>query len=245
MIFIIFLLGLIVGSFLNVCIYRIPRDESVVFPASHCANCYHKLAWHDLFPLFSYLFLKGRCRYCNSKISIRYPIIELLNGLIYILLFIKFGLTLIFIKYSILSSLIIVISVIDLFTTDIYTNTIYFGTAVGIIFIFIFLLMKQNIITFIIGALIGAGVISIIILTTHGMGWGDAELLFVIGLFLGVKLTIVTVFLSFILGGFIGSLLILLKIKSRKDYIPFGPFISLATLISILWGDTLLSFYIF
>lgn len=244
MILLIFIIGLIIGSFLNVCIYRIPREESIVFPPSHCANCQHELAWFDLFPLFSFLFLKGRCRYCNSKISIIYPLVELLNGLIYIMLFIKFGISISLIKYSILASLIIVISIIDLFTTDIYTNTIWFGIAVGIIFIIIALIAKQNFLTYILGAILGAGVIAVIILTTHGMGWGDAELLFVIGLFLGIRLTIVTIFLSFIIGGFIGTLLIFLKIKSRKDYIPFGPFISLGALISILWGDALLKYYI-
>jgi len=243
--FLIFLVGLIIGSFLNVCIYRIPREESIVFPPSHCASCNHKLVWYDLFPVISYIILRGRCRYCNTKISIVYPIIELLNGVIYILLYIKFGLSILFIKYSILASLVIVISIIDLFTTDIYTNTIWFGTAIGIIFIIISILMKQNIFTYIIGAIIGAGVITIIILTTKGMGWGDAELLFVIGLFLGIKLSIVTIFLSFILGGLIGSILIMLKIKSRKDYIPFGPFISAGALISILWGDILLRYYTF
>lgn len=245
MFFLIFLVGLIIGSFLNVCIYRIPREESIVFPPSHCASCNHKLVWYDLFPVISYIILRGRCRYCNTKISIVYPIIELLNGVIYILLYIKFGLSILFIKYSILASLVIVISIIDLFTTDIYTNTIWFGTAIGIIFIIISILMKQNIFTYIIGAIIGAGVITIIILTTKGMGWGDAELLFVIGLFLGIKLSIVTIFLSFILGGLIGSILIMLKIKSRKDYIPFGPFISAGALISILWGDILLRYYTF
>lgn len=243
MTFFIFFIGSIIGSFLNVCIYRIPREESIIFPPSHCTSCKNPLKWYDLFPVLSYLMLKGRCRYCKVKISPVYPIIELLNALIYILLLLKFGFTINFIKFALLSSLLLVISAIDLFTTDIYTNTIVFGLIMAALFIIISFFVQQKILTYILGGLVGGGVIALIIITTKGMGWGDAELLLVIGLFLGIKSTILTILLSFILGGFIGFMLIALKIKSRKDYIPFGPFISLGALISILWGDLILKYY--
>ncbi|WP_322413548.1 prepilin peptidase, partial [Clostridium perfringens] len=108
----VFIIGLCIGSFLNVCIYRIQREESIAFPASHCTNCGYELKWIDLIPIVSYLFLKGKCRKCSDKISLKYPLVELLNGFLYILLFIKYGLGLNFIFFSLLVSLLIVISFI-------------------------------------------------------------------------------------------------------------------------------------
>ncbi|MDO6354554.1 prepilin peptidase [Caloramator sp. CAR-1] len=241
----IFIIGLIIGSFLNVCIYRIPREESIVFPPSHCPNCKLNLKWKDLIPLISYAVLRGRCRYCKARISPVYPFIEFLNAFLYLLIYFKYGLSLEFIKFAFLTSLVIVIGVIDYFTTDIYTNTIIVGLIVGIAFAIISFFVEGSIMIYIIGSLIGGGVISLIILLTNGMGWGDAELLFIIGLFLGVRLTLVTLFLSFIIGGIVGGVLIILKIKSRKDYIPFGPFISIGAVISILFGEFIINKLLF
>lgn len=241
----IFIIGLIIGSFLNVCIYRIPREESIVFPPSHCPNCKLNLKWKDLIPLISYAVLRGRCRYCKARISPVYPFIEFLNAFLYLLIYFKYGLSLEFIKFAFLTSLVIVIGVIDYFTTDIYTNTIIVGLIVGIAFAIISFFVEGSIMIYIIGSLIGGGVISLIILLTNGMGWGDAELLFIIGLFLGVRLTLVTLFLSFIIGGIAGGVLIILKIKSRKDYIPFGPFISIGAVISILFGEFIINKLLF
>lgn len=241
----IFIIGLIIGSFLNVCIYRIPREESIVFPPSHCPNCKLNLKLKDLIPLISYAVLRGRCRYCKARISPVYPFIEFLNAILYFLIYIKYGLSLEFIKFAFLASLVIVIGVIDYFTTDIYTNTIIVGLIVGIAFAIISFFVEGSIMIYIIGSLIGGGVISLIILLTNGMGWGDAELLFIIGLFLGVRLTLVTLFLSFIIGGIVGGILIILKIKSRKDYIPFGPFISIGAVISILFGEFIINKLLF
>ncbi|CCJ34612.1 Leader peptidase (Prepilin peptidase) / N-methyltransferase [Caloramator australicus RC3] len=241
----IFIIGLIIGSFLNVCIYRIPREESIVFPPSHCPNCKLNLKLKDLIPLISYAVLRGRCRYCKARISPVYPFIEFLNAILYFLIYIKYGLNLEFIKFAFLASLVIVIGVIDYFTTDIYTNTIIVGLIVGIAFAIISFFVEGSIMIYIIGSLIGGGVISLIILLTNGMGWGDAELLFIIGLFLGVRLTLVTLFLSFIIGGIVGGILIILKIKSRKDYIPFGPFISIGAVISILFGEFIINKLLF
>lgn len=241
----IFIIGLVIGSFLNVCIYRIPREESIVFPQSHCPNCKLNLKWKDLIPLISYVILRGRCRYCKTRISPVYPFIEFLNAILYLLIYFKYGLSLEFIKFAFFTSLVIVIGVIDYFTTDIYTNTIIVGLIVGIAFAIISFFVEGSIMIYIIGSLIGGGVISLIILLTNGMGWGDAELLFIIGLFLGVRLTLVTLFLSFIIGGIAGGMLIILKIKTRKDYIPFGPFISIGAVISILFGEIIINQLLF
>lgn len=238
------ILGLVIGSFLNVCIYRIPREESIAYPPSHCTNCGYRLKWYDLIPLFSYLFLGGKCRKCGDKISFIYPFIELATGLLFGILYLKFGLTFEFFKYATLFAVMIVIGMIDYFTTDVYFKTIVFGTIMGVIFVLIEKLYNNNpILTYIFGALLGAGIIWVIFIITKAMGEGDIEICFVAGLFLGFKLTSIMILLSFIIGGFIGVILIALKIKDRKDYIPFGPFIGLATIITVLYGDIILKWY--
>ena len=157
---IIGLMGLLVGSFLNVCIYRIPKKESISFPPSHCFSCEHNLKPIDLFPVFSYIFLKGKCRYCGEKISIQYPLIEILNSLVYLLLFAHFGLSIEFIFFAILASTLIVVSIIDyyhqlihnkvvLFTLIvgiIYRSTLYFTTEIGLLET-----LKQSVLGFLIG----------------------------------------------------------------------------------------------
>lgn len=238
------ILGLVIGSFLNVCIYRIPREESIAFPPSHCTNCGYRLKWYDLIPLFSYLILRGKCRKCGEKISFIYPLIELITGILFGKLYLKFGFTIEFFKYATLFSVMIVIGMIDYFTTDVYFKTIVFGTIAGAIFILLEKLYYNNwILTYVFGALLGAGIIWLIFIITKAMGEGDIEICFVAGLFLGFKLTSIMILMSFIFGGFIGVILIVLKIKDRKDYIPFGPFIALSTIVTILYGDVILKWY--
>ena len=184
----VIIFGLVIGSFLNVCIYRIPLEQSIAYPPSHCGSCNHKLNPLDLVPIFSYIFLKGRCRYCNDKISIRYPTIELLNSILYLIIFYNYGLTFEFFKYSVLSSLLIVIAMIDYKTQDIYTSTIIFGVIISIIFVILDLIINKNAVsTYIIGGIIGYLALLIIVITTKGMGIGDAEITLVCGLFLGIK----------------------------------------------------------
>ena len=113
---IIFIYGIIIGSFLNVCIYRIPREESIAFPSSHCPSCGTSLKWYDNIPLFSYISLMGKCRYCKTKISLQYPIIEFINGFTYLLLYNHFDLSLVFIFYALICSVLIVITFIDYYT---------------------------------------------------------------------------------------------------------------------------------
>lgn len=238
------ILGLLIGSFLNVCIYRIPRNESISFPPSHCTSCDNKIRAYDLIPVLSYIFLKGKCRHCKEKISIKYPVIELITGALFLALYIKFGLTFELIKFVIFISFLIVIGIIDLETTDVYLKTTLSGIVTGIIFIIIGHFYGLEILTYLYGGLLGGGLISLIILVTHGMGWGDAEICLLAGVFLGLKLTLVMLFLSFVLGGIIGVLLIVTKKKSRKDYIPFGPFIALGAIGAVLFGQMIINLYI-
>ena len=241
----IVIIGVIIGSFLNVCIFRIPEEQSICFPSSHCTSCQHKLGILDLVPVLSYIFLKGKCRYCKEKISIRYPLIELLNAAFYLIIYYKYGFSILTLKYFILASLLIVISMIDFDTQDVYTSTIMFGAVVGIVFLSIHqFILKEEGLNFIFGGIAGAVIIGIIVFVTRGMGEGDIEIAGVCGLFLGVKGILIALFLGIIIGGIAAISILLLKIKNSKDRIAFGPFIAIGTIISMLYGNEILNAYL-
>lgn len=240
----VFLYGIIIGSFLNVCIYRIPAGKSISYPPSHCGNCNTNLKVLDLFPILSYIFLGGKCRYCKAKISIQYPLIELLNGLLYLSLFLKFGMSFKLILLCIFISLILVIGIIDFKTQDIYDNTIYFGIVLGVIYIGLEKYMGGiSPINYILGAIAVSAILGLVVLITKAMGFGDVELVFVIGLFLGLKNSLLMLFLSIVIGGIIGITLVITKIKSAKEHIAFGPYIAIAGYIALMFGDTILNWY--
>ena len=244
----IFILGLIVGSFSNVCIYRIPRNESIIFPASHCPKCRRNISPKDNIPLLSYILLKGRCRNCKSKISIQYPIVELLTGLIYLIIYLTYGLSVQFLIYIILSSALIIIAFIDL-NEQIVPDVISLpGIVIG--FIISFFVPYISFINSVLGIFAGGGIILIIglagsiIFKKEAMGGGDVKLAAMIGAFLGWRYIIISLFLGFFLGALAGIILILSKIKSREDVVPFGPFIVLGSLITLLWGEKIISWYL-
>lgn len=241
---IIFFYGAIIGSFLNVCIYRIPRGESVINPASHCPSCNTPLKWIELIPIISYIILQGKCSHCKIGISIKYPIIEAITAILFLLLYLKFGFTYKMFKYVVLLCYMIVISIIDLFSTDIYSITTYSGICIGLIFLAINLYLALPVLTYILAVLFAAVMMLIITLTTRAMGWGDMDICILIGLFIGLKLTILTMVLSFIFGGFISVFMIIIKRKAMRDPIPFGPFIALAMLVAIFLGEPILHWYL-
>lgn len=239
----IFLLGLAIGSFLNVCIYRIPNKISISYPPSHCTACEHKLNALDLIPILGFLINRGRCRYCKEKISIQYPAIELITAAIFLLLFVKFGLSIYFLKYAVIASLLIVITFIDLKTQEIPDELIIFGLITGLLFNLYDI--KANLLQGILGFLLGGGSFLIIAMITRGaMGGGDIKLMAVLGLYFGWKMVILIALLSFILGAIISLVLIIAKIKGRKDYIPFGPFIATSALITVFYGSQILQLYL-
>lgn len=240
----IFILGIVIGSFLNVCIYRIPMEKSIAFPPSHCTNCENSLKPLDLIPILSYICIGGRCRYCKEKISARYPIIEALNGILYLVVYLKFGLALIALKYCILVSILIVIGMIDYDTQFVFTSTTIFGGIIAGIFIIIqAVLYNTGTIDLVLGGIIGFAIIGLIVFLTKGMGEGDIEIAAVCGLFLGVKGILLGLFLSIILGGIVGIIILLLKLKKAKEKIAFGPCIAIGSLISMLWGVEILKLY--
>ncbi|WP_125152889.1 prepilin peptidase [Clostridium rectalis] len=243
-----FILGIIIGSFLNVCIYRIPREENVAYPPSHCPKCFNKLKWYDLIPIISYFKLKGRCRYCNENIGVSYTIVELTTGILFVFLSFKYDSLIEFFKFSTLICILIVISIIDIKTMNVYFNVTVISIILAIIFIIIEFISKDNgilyYLTYIYGGSLGFFVIALIVFLTNGMGWGDAEICLICGLFMGFKLTIVMMFFAFLFGAIIASILILLKKVKRKDYIPFGPFIALGCTFAIFFGKEILFWYL-
>lgn len=242
---IIFILGVIIGGFLNLCICRIPMEKPIVFSSSHCENCKHNLKPIDLIPVFSYICLKGRCRYCNNKISIIYPVIELINGVLYLLIYLKFGLTLITLKYCILTSILIVIAMIDYYTQFVFANTIFFGVVMGVIFIIIQgFIDKNEVVQLVLGGIIGFCIIWAIVFISKGMGEGDIEIASVCGLFLGIKGILLGLFLAIIIGGVLGTIILSLKLKNPKEKIAFGPFIAIGCFISMFDGTEILRAYL-
>lgn len=244
MILIVLIFALLIGSFLNVCIYRLPRNESISFPPSHCPNCNTSLKPLDLIPVLSYLYLKGSCKYCGEKISPQYPIVEALNGILWVILYLRFGLSLEFYGFAVLSSLLLVISVIDLEIQEIPDGLSIFGLAAGIVFIAVQWDMNLVLSSFA-GLLIGSGLFFLIaFLSKGGMGGGDIKLLGVLGIWVGWKLTLLLILLSFTIGALVSVFLLITKIKSRKDHIPFGPFIAIGAYIAIIYGNFLIHWYL-
>lgn len=242
---IVFVFGLIIGSFLNVCIYRIPKGESIVYPPSHCGSCNNLIKPYDLIPVISYIFLRGKCRYCESNISIRHPIIEIITALLFLVIYNFYGVSFYFVKNITFICFILLIGVIDLDTTNVYSKTTIPFAALSIIFILIEkLYLKYSISGYIYGALLSLIVIGSIIFITKSMGSGDLDICLIVGLFLGVELTAITLMFSFIFGAFIGIILILFKKKDKQDYIPFAPYIAMASIFSILFGEKIFLWYI-
>ena len=244
----IFILGLIVGSFSNVCIYRIPRNESIIYPASHCPKCSTTIRPRDNVPLLSYIILKGRCRNCGSKISIQYPLVELLTGIIYLIIYLIYGLSIQSLIYIILSSALIIIAFIDL-NEQIVPDVISLpGIGAGLILSFF--VPYISFINSVLGVFVGGGIILIIglvgsaIFKKEAMGGGDVKLAAMVGAFLGWKYVILALFLGFFIGALAGIFLVLSKIKNREDMVPFGPFIALGSFITILCGEKILVWYV-
>ncbi|MCT4621529.1 MAG: prepilin peptidase [Marinisporobacter sp.] len=245
MIYLIFLLGLFIGSFLNVCIYRIPKGKSIAYPPSHCPKCGENLRPWDLIPILSFISTKGKCRYCEEAISLQYPIIELFNGLIYLLLYLKYGLTIVFVKYAILASLLLIISIIDYKIQIIPDGCNLFGLIGSGIFVVLSGFDYSSWIDAGLGLFVGGGIFLFIAIATNGaMGGGDIKLMGVLGFAFGWKYILLISLLSFIIGSIISIFLLLFKLKHRKDPIAFGPFISIAAFMTMLYGNEMIHWYI-
>lgn len=238
----IFIFGLMIGSFLNVVIYRLPQQESIVFPSSHCPDCGTELQMIDLIPVISFLLNKGHCRYCESRISYQYPLVELLTALIFILLYHQYYLTIQFVIYALLAAALIAVSIIDLQHLIIPNQITY----PGIIIAFLLSLINPEIayINSLLGIVVPALFLFLIaVLSRGGLGMGDVKLIAVIGGFIGVQEAFCVIFLGSIIGAIVGIYLILFSTKGWKSKLPFGVFLSLSGLLMILWGQEIINFY--
>lgn len=236
------ILGLLVGSFLNVCIYRLPRGKFLDNTRSYCPHCMTTLRWYELFPLFSYIFLKGRCRTCKEKISIRYPIVEVTNMIMWMLAMWLYRDNIPYaILISVFFSILIVMSMIDIDIKEIPNGIVIAILILGIISFF----MKDGIEWW--EKLIGLFAMSvpflIIGIITGGLGGGDIKILFAAGLLLGWKLIILGGLIGVIIGGILGIVLIIVKHAGRKTEMPLGPSLAAGFAIALLFGPSLLNWY--
>lgn len=241
MLVLVFIYGLVVGSFLNVCIFRIPEGISVVRFPSSCGSCGHRLYFRDMIPVVNYIANSGRCRYCNALYSVQYPIIELLNAVLYILIVLKYGLSFNAAVYCILASLLITVSLIDYKYMIIPNRLNVVGMGIGAALI---IYDSSLILDKLIGSGVGFIIFSAMAFLTGAMGGGDIKLMTVLGLIFGLNgILFITVF-SFLLGAFVCAILIALKIKNMKEKIPFGPFICMAALLYIFYGNMIIEVYV-
>jgi len=242
------ILGAIIGSFMNVCIYRMPRSLSIVFPGSHCPNCNASIRFYDNIPILSYVFLKGRCRHCHERISLRYPIVEAINTTFYLLIFCKYGWTLSTVAFCLFVSLLIVISFIDLDFRIIPDSLSLSGISLGILAsLFI---REITPIQSILGILSGGGFLFLIaflyekIMHKEGMGGGDIKLIAMIGAFIGWQGIPFVILSSSFIGALVGIVFIIVMKKDTKFAIPFGPFLSMGAILYLFFGPSLIHWYL-
>lgn len=240
--------GMVVGSFLNVCICRIPINESIVSPPSHCPLCSYQIRWYDNIPLMSYLLLRGKCRGCGAHISFQYPLVELLNGVLTLLLFLRFGPTLVFAALFIFCSALVVITFIDIEHQIIPDEISLSGIVVG--FILSFFLEGHSWLNSLLGILLGGGSLLLVaylyqrLTGKDGMGGGDIKLLAMMGAFLGWKAVPFIIFASSLVGSLIGVSIMLLQKKDSKLAIPFGPYLAFGAVLYIFYGKPLIRWYL-
>ena len=263
-----FLFGLIIGSFLNVCILRIPAGKSIVLPASGCPKCGKAIAPYDNIPVLSWLFLGGKCRNCKTKISAMYPAVEFLTGILFLACYLVFGPTVDALKWAVFAALLVVLTITDLRERILPDKVNFFGLGVGLLFsIFtqsldgtaLWLARRwfdfpppQAVLSFAdaaLGALAGSGLLWIVaegyfrIRGREGMGLGDVKMMAAVGAFLGLKRTLMTVLVGSLLGSVIGILLISVSKKGRDYELPFGTFLGAGALLVLFFGTPALHWY--
>ena len=254
-----FLFGSVIGSFLNVCIYRMPRDLSIIIPSSRCPSCNNPIYPWDNIPILSYIFLNGRCRFCKEKISFKYPLVEFLNAILYVIVLWKFGSHFswfLLIYFAFVSSLL-VITFIDIEYQIIPDSITLPGIPLALIFGSTIMpdpFLRADLLGFkasIIGALLGGGLFYIVavagkaVFKKDAMGGGDIKMMAMVGGILGWKGIILTTFLGSLLGSIIGISLIIIKGRERGSRIPFGPYLTFGAILSLLFGQEILTWYLY
>lgn len=242
--------GLIIGSFLNVVILRFDDLKSILKTRSHCVKCKKQLAWYDLFPFFSYLLLRGKCRSCKEKISLQYPLVEVATALIFCLLFWKFGLSLEFAVLLVISGLLMVVLTYDILHLLIADFLIWSAIGIWIIFLAVSYLFLHHPLYLILDSLYGAaalgGFLGLIVLISweKWMGIGDIKLGFLLGAIVAWPTVLFSTFAAFALGSIISLALIFMRKKTMKDMVPFAPFLILGAYVALFWGDKIINWYL-
>ena len=248
--FFIFILGLCIGSFLNCVIYRLEEKKSLK-GRSFCPHCKHTLIWKDLIPVLSYIILGGKCRYCEKKISLQYPVVELATGILFLLIFnLQMSLpeftlpeffNLIYLFY--VASVLVIIFIYDFKHYLIPDKILFPAIIVSLFYQFFF---SEHFLNHILAAIIASGFFFVIFLISKGkwMGFGDVKLAILMGLLLGVRPVLAALFVAFFLGSVISIFLMVLHKKGLKSEIPFGPFLIAGTFIALFWGSNIINWYL-
>lgn len=243
-IFIFLILGLIIGSFLNVVIFRIDDLKSIINTRSHCQNCKKIIAWYDMIPFLSFFILRARCRNCGEKISVQYPLVEGFTGLLFLFLYLMFGLGWGLIFYLIIFSILLVIFVYDLKTQTVPEIIVWLAVIISLLggahfggFTFLNALL---------GGIVGGGFLWLLVYFSKEkwMGWGDVKIGLILGLLTGYPSAIFALFFAFILGSVVGLALIFFQKKTLKTAIPFAPFLIFSILFSLTYGQIFISWYL-
>ncbi|MFA7244436.1 MAG: prepilin peptidase [Patescibacteria group bacterium] len=237
------LVGLAIGSFLNVIIFRIDDLKSVLYTRSHCPHCKEVLRWYDLIPFLSYVILRGKCRYCKKTISIQYPIVEVGIALLFLVLYYIFGLGWQFAFYAILFSILTVVFVYDFKTELIPEEFVWTGLVIALLGSWYF--GNFGLSNMLIGSLICGAIPLILVLVSREkwMGAGDIKLGFLVGAMVGYPRAMFLIFAAFVLGSIVGVIYLATKKKQMKDSLPFAPFLIASALIALIWGQYFIDWY--
>jgi leader peptidase (prepilin peptidase)/N-methyltransferase len=241
---IVFLFGLAIGSFLNVVIYRLDDLLSIVSERSHCMKCKKTIPWYDLLPLLSFVLLKGKCRNCSNKISLQYPLVELTIGILAVLFYLYFGVTVVALFYFIVFVLLAVVFIVDIKTQMIPEEFVWGTLILSLLGSWYF--GGFGVLNMIYGGIIGGIIPGLLVLISKEkwMGSGDIKIGLLLGLLVGFYGSILMIFSSFILGSLVGVALMVLKRKKLKDTLPFAPFLIASGLLTLLWGDYIINWYL-
>ncbi len=240
------ILGLGIGSFLNCFAFRLDEIETIWKGRSHCPKCRHTLAWYDLIPLLSYVYLKAKCRYCRQKISLIYPFSEILTATVLILLYLKFGITISFAFYALANFILIIILLHDLLTLTIADFLVYIVFVLLIIVPLINISPVTSLIDRFEGAVIVAAIPAFLVLISKEkwMGRGDIQVAILVGLMTGLQLSFIALFFTFILGGIVAIILLSSRLAKLKDKVAFAPLLIAGGWIALFWGERIVNWYL-
>jgi leader peptidase (prepilin peptidase)/N-methyltransferase len=251
----VFIFGLIVGSFLNSVIYRLQKSQdikSLFKERSYCPNCKKTLSFLDLIPLASFIFLYGKCRYCKKPISLQYPLVEISTALLFLLVYLQFGISWEALIWAVLIAILVVVFTYDLLHLEMPVILICTGIVLAVVLIFIKIYSSisgfdwQQGLNYFYGALVLGSFLGLLVLISweKWMGVGDIWMGLLVGLLLGLNQALVALFIAFISGALISLILIVIKKKSIKDKIPFAPFLIIGLLIALIWGQDIINWYL-